>query len=225
MGKIITYYRITSIPSTNPSPIYQEDKDKLNKLCLKSYVDAFKEIRPKTVFICDHCSEDTLEMIYNVCKFEKEVIVTHLGQNGTSLKQYDLAKAQNLDIYFAESDYIYLENSGVELLRGLEEFGLVSPYDHPDHYKTSFVPKIKVIDNHHWRTAENNTMTWAVSNKLFNDNYDIFYKYGYLDHDVWDDLRVKGHELYVPIPSLATHSVANYLAPTIDWRKVWQKYL
>lgn len=222
---MITYYRITSIPSTNPSPIYQEDKDKLNELCLKSYVDAFKEIKPKTVFICDNCSDETMEMIYKVCKFPKEVLKTNLGQNGTSLKQYELAREQDDDIYFAESDYIYQENAGIEFLKGLKEFGLVSPYDHPDHYKTSYIPKIKVIDNHHWRSAENNTMTWAIKNSIFKKCYDILYKYGYLDHDVWDDLRGKGHELYVPIPSLATHSVISCPAPTINWEQIWQKYL
>jgi len=177
------------------------------------------------VFICDHCSEDTLEMIYNVCPFEKEVIVTHLGQNGTSLKQYELAREQDLDIYFAESDYVYQEGSGLKLLDGLKETGLVSPYDHLDHYKTSYVPKLKLINNYHWRSAENNTMTWAVSNKLFKDHYDIFYKYGYLDKEVWDDLRAKGHELFVPIPSLATHMVTNALAPQVQWEEIWQKIL
>jgi hypothetical protein len=222
---MITYYRITSIPSTNPSPIYQEDKDKLNEICLKSFIDAFKELKPKMVFICDSCSEDTLEMIYNVCPFEKEVMVTHLGQNGTSLKQYELAREQDDDIYFAESDYIYQENSGQDFLNGLKEFGLVSPYDHPDHYQTPYVSKLRLVDNYHWRSAENNTMTWAVSNKIFKDNYDIFYKYGYLDKEVWDDLRAKGHELWVPVPSIATHMVISCLAPSVDFKKLWENLL
>jgi len=222
---MITYYRITSIPSTNPSPIYQEDKDKLNEICLKSFIDAFKELKPKMVFICDSCSEDTLEMIYNVCPFEKEVMVTHLGQNGTSLKQYELAREQDDDIYFAESDYIYQENSGQDFLNGLKEFGLVSPYDHPDHYQTPYVSKLRLVDNYHWRSAENNTMTWAVSNKIFKDNYDIFYKYGYLDKEVWDDLRAKGHELWVPVPSIATHMVISCLAPSVDFKKLWENYI
>ena len=222
---MIVYYRITSIPSTNPSPIYQEDKDKLNEICLKSFVNAFKEVKPKMVFICDSCSEDTLEMIYNICPFEKEVMVTHLGQNGTSLKQYELAREQDDDIYFAESDYIYQENSGQDLLNGLNEFGLVSPYDHPDHYKTPYVSKLRLVDNYHWRSAENNTMTWAVSNQLFKDHYDTFYKYGYLDREVWDDLRKEGHELWVPVPSIATHSVRDYLAPSINWKENWEKLI
>jgi hypothetical protein len=223
MGELITYYRITSIPSTNPSPIYQEDKDKLNELCLKSFVNAFKKVSPKMVFICDYCGDETMEMIYTVCKFDKEVIRTTLGQNGTSLKQYEMAREQDRDIYFAESDYLYLENSGVDLLNGLREFELVSPYDHPFHYKTDYPSKIRLVDNHHWRSAENNTMTWAITNKLFKDHYDIFYKYGYLDHFVWDDLRAEGHELWVPAPSLATHMVSNALAPVISWSEIYER--
>lgn len=221
MNEIIVYYRITSIPSTNPSPLYQEDKDKLNEVCLKSFISAFKEIAPYTVFICDHCSDDTMEMIERVYPFKKKVLYTHLGQNGTSLKQYELAREQNLDIYFAESDYIYQEGSGVDLLNGLKEFELVSPYDHPDHYKTPYQSKIRLVGNHHWRSAENNTMTWAVNNQLFKDHYDIFYKYGYLDHDVWDDLRAEGHELWVPVKSIATHMVTSCLAPAVDWESIW----
>lgn len=220
---IICYYRITSIPSSNPSPIYQEDKDKLNELCLKSFIGAFKDIKPYTVFICDHCSDDTMEMIERVYPFDKKILYTHLGQNGTSLKQYELAREQDLDIYFAESDYIYQEDSGVDFLNGLKEFSLVSPYDHPDHYMTSYVSELNLVDNHHWRSAENNTMTWAVSNKLFKDHYDIFYKYGYLDKEVWSDLASEGHKLWVPVPSIATHMVSSCLAPATDWQQIWNK--
>lgn len=221
--EIITYYRITSIPSTNPSPIYQENKDKLNELCLKSFIGAFKDIKPYTVFICDYCSDETMEMIERVYPFKKKILYTKLGQNGTSLKQYELAREQDLDIYFCESDYIYQEGSGQDFLNGLKEFELVSPYDHIDHYNTPYTPRVELVKNHHWRTAQNNTMTWAVSNKLFKDHYDIFYKYGYLDKEVWEDLFDEGHELYVPIPSIATHMVSNALAPTINWQSIWQK--
>lgn len=223
MSNIVVYYRITSIPSTNPSPVLQENKDALNELCLKSFISAFKQIEPYTVFICDHCSDDTMEMIERVYPFKKKILYTKLGQNGTSLKQYELAREQDADIYFAESDYIYREDSGIELLNGLQELNLVSPYDHPDHYHTDYVPKLRLINNHHWRSAENNTMTWAVTNKLFKDHYDIFYKYGYLDKEVWSDLQKEGHELFVPIPSIATHMVTSCLAPAVDFEQIWQR--
>jgi len=215
------------IPSTNPSPVYQEDKFMLNKICLKSFREAFRDIDPKVIFLCDFCEPMYENLIKDIIPFEHEIHFTEIGINETMLKAYDIAYNQDDDILFQECDYIYRENIGKEFVKGLDELGLVSPYDHlnfyMDHKLHSNQVIIDLVGNTHWRSTERNTMTFAVKNKIFKDNYAIFKKYGYLDADVWYDLKSAGQELYVPIPSLATHMVKDYLAPGIKWEDEWRK--
>lgn len=223
---MIAYYRLTDIPSTNSSPIHQEDKFALNKLCLELFRDAYRGVSPKVVFIADYCGEEYDEMIKRIIPFDYEIRHTELGINGTCLLQYQLAREQDDDILFQECDYIYRPDTGQDLVNGLNALGLVSPYDHLNFYidKTlhSSTADIYLVDDVHWRSSERNTMTFAVKNVIFKDNYNIFYKYGYLDGDVWYDLRDAGQRLFVPIPSLATHMVADYLAPSIDWKELYE---
>lgn len=217
---------MTNVPSTNPSPIYQEDKMKLNELCLKSFVNAFKEQEPQIEFICDFCPATYTEMIERICPFPKIIRYTNIGINETALLSYDIANKQDDDILFQECDYLYAPDSSDKLLDGLNAFGLVSPYDHLNFYidKTLHSPHItiRLLDTGHWRTTERNTMTFAIKNKIFKKNLKIFEEYGYLDGDVWYDLLAKGHPLYTPIPSIATHMVKDWMAPAIQWKKIWK---
>lgn len=223
---MIVIYRMTSIPSTNPSPIYQDNKMKLNELCLKSFVMAFEEQEPQVEFICDFCPQEYTEMIERVCPFPKHIQYTNMGINETALLAYDIAHKQDDDILFAECDYIWIPNSGGTLLDGLQELGMVSPYDHLNFYidKTIHSPHttIRLIQNHHWRTVERNTMTFAIKNKIFKRLYQVFSYYGYLDNEVWKDCLSKGQPLFTPLPSLATHMVRDWLSPYHDWEKLWK---
>lgn len=221
-----SYYRLTAIKSTNPSPIYQDDKKKLNELCLKSYAQAYAEVKPDTTFICDFCPEDYKEMIDRIIPFKHDVMFTNLGINGTALLQYELANKQDDDILFQECDYIYVKNGGVRLVEGMNWLGLVSPYDHLNFYmdKTLHSPNVtlRLINGYHWRSCERNTMTFALKNKVFKDGYETFRHYGYLDGQVWYDMLERGHMMYVPITSLATHMAKDWLAPSVDWEAIWK---
>lgn len=226
---MLAIYRMCGIASTNPSPIFQENKFDLNKLCLKSFEEAYKEIKPKTIFLCDHCDSEYTKLIDDLVPFEHEIIFTNIGINETMLKAYDIASSQDDDILFQECDYLYLPGAGEKLVEGLNALGLVSPYDHRNFYIDRLLHSnyamIELIGDTHWRTTERNTMTFAVRNKIFKDNLDIFNRYGYLDGNVWYDLLAKLQPLWVPIPALATHMVKDFLAPGIDWETRWNTLL
>lgn len=219
---MIVYYRVCDVPSTNPSPILQDDKYRLNKYCLRSFVDGYKDINPTVHFILDYCGDHYDEMINANCPFSHTIEHTELGINGTCLRQYEMAKDTKEDvILFQECDYVYLEDVGEKMLRAIKEFGMVSPYDHPDMYERFDIHEryheIRLCANHHFRTASRNTMTYGIQSDVFKDHYDIFYKYGYLDGDVWYDMANAGFNLWTPIPSLATHMVKSCMAPNINW--------
>ena len=224
---MIVYYRLCGIPSTNASPIFQEDKMRLNKLCLKSFVNAFKSVKPYIVFICDYCPPEYDDMIRRIVPFKYEIKHTEIGINETMLMSYELAKySQAESILFAECDYLWIGGAGRAFLNGLTELELVSPYDHLNFYIDSTIHsedcKIRLINDYHWRSTERNTMTFGMSRKAFIRNYEILKKYGYLDNDVWREMRENGYRLFVPIPSCATHMVRDFLAPSRDWSKLWK---
>lgn len=213
-------YRITSIPSTNPSPVFQGDKNKLNELCLNSFLRAFSDVRPKITFIADHVTD----FDFSMCIFDHEVIRTNEGINKTMLMSYDLASQMDDYVLFQECDYLYHSVIGNTYLEALEELGLVSPYDHKNFYVDKTLHsercKIRLVSDTHFRTTERNTMTWGCHSSLVKDHKDVLDKYGYLDGDVWYELKSKGHELWVPIPSFATHMVRDWMAPSINWEDV-----
>jgi hypothetical protein len=67
-------------------------------------------------------------------------------------------------------------------------------------------------------------MTFGMTKEVFEDGKGILNKYGYLDNDVWVELSARGHKLWTPIPSFATHMVKDYLSPAIPWQVIWNIY-
>lgn len=220
---MLVIYRMTSIPSTNPSPFSQDDKDKLNEFCLKLFVKAFESVKPKIIFLLDYCN--SREMIERSCPFEYEIQESRVGQNETMLRSYELASQVDDYVLFQECDYLYQSGVGKTYLQALKELGLVSPYDHLNFYKDrnlhSETCKLRLVNETHFRSTERNTMTWGCHSDLIKKYRHIFDKYGYLDGDVWYDLKREGVEMWVPIPSFATHMVKDWLAPSINWSLAW----
>lgn len=222
-------YRLCGIPSTNPSPIYQEDKKKLNELCLKSFVTAFTDVRPYMYFLLDYCDASYVDMLEKIVPFEFDFEMTNLGINGTALKAYDLAEEIGDDAtLFQECDYVWRPSAGKLLEGAIKNFGLVSPYDHLNFYIDRSIHsktcEIDLFENQHYRTTERNTMTFGLTKEVFNKQKDILRKYGYLDNDVWHEMRANGNPLWVPIPSFATHMVKDYLSPVIPWSLLFDIY-
>lgn len=213
------YYRLCGLPSTNPSPIYQDDKIALNNMCFASFV---KGLLPDTSIhvIADHIGESDCKTILSMWD-NVTIEYTRLGINETCLHQYELAKDCGDDeiILFQECDYYYFRSASI-LANATARLGLCSPYDHLNFYIDrnlhSEYCRVQLVNDNHWRTAERNTMTFAVRGNVFKKHYEIFKKWGYLDGDVWYDLANAGQPLWTPIPTIATHMVKNFISPTIE---------
>lgn len=223
------YYRLCDVksPLSAKSPILSDNLYELNALCLRSFVLGYADVKPKVVFICDKCPEEKYKPLLDSVPFEKEIMFTNLGINDTCLLQYELAQNADDVILFQECDYLTRPMSGVMMEKAIKKFGLVSPYDHRNFYidRTihSTTCEIDLIDEQHFRTTERNTMTFGMTKEAFTKNYAILKKYGYLDNDVWHEMRSNGYPLWVPIPSIATHMVEGYLAPGLNWEALWTK--
>lgn len=219
-------YRLCGIPSSNPSPIYQEDKYALNKLCLKSFVEAFSDVKPKVIFLMDKCGPE-YSSFFDDFPYDHDIIETDLGINGTMLEAYRIASELEDYIIFQECDYLYDGVVGQKYLEAMKKLGIVSPYDHPNFYHLRELHaeecRIQVVADHHFRTCERNTMTWGCHTNIIKQHRQIFDRHGYLDGDVWYDLKNEGLSLWVPITSFATHMVRDCLAPGIKWEEIWKK--
>lgn len=219
---ISVYYRITSIPSTNPSPLYQQDKGRLNVVCLGSFIRAYYDLKPRVTFLCDFCPREYREMIRTLVPAEwptPDIFFSEMGINTTCLAQYDLYKKSEDDcVLFQECDYYHVAPLTETMIRALQ---LVSPYDHPDKYELGEVSKICTVDNHHFKTTVSTTATFATTRETFSKFNDTFYKFGYLDHQRWVEVGEQGGVLYSPIPALATHMVSQHLSPSISWSSLF----
>lgn len=215
-------------PLSAKSPIYSDDIFKLNTLCLNSFIMAFASVKPKTYFICDNCPEDKYRELLGNFPFEKEMVFTNVGINDTMLMAYDKALESGESTLFAECDYLWLPQSGEKFVNALEHFKVLSPYDHKnfyvDHSIHSKKTEIELFEDHHYRTTERNTMTFGTTPEVLEKNIDSLKRWGYLDADVWKELLVAGYPLWTPLPAFATHMVADWLAPGIDWERLWEFY-
>lgn len=224
---MITYYRLCGIPSTNPSPVLQEDKFALNKLCLRSFVEAFKEVQPDMVILADFCGPEYEAMIKEVVPFKYSYIPTNIGINETCLMQYEMASTTTDEvILFQECDYLYRPGTGKLVEQAIQHFNLFSPYDHKNFYIDgrihSRVTELEVFENHHFRTTERNTMTFGMTRRAFTECLPNLKRWGYLDNMVWHEMRAKGFPLWVPIPAFATHMTKDWLAPGVEWETLWK---
>lgn len=222
---MIVYYRLCDkkSPLSKPSPQFPDNLLKLSEICLKSFVYAFRDLKPRIVFICDFCPLEYDKMIREVVPFEYSIIHTMLGINETCLLQYKMfEKTTERYALFQEYDYLWRKPLVPEYV---DVFPFISPYDHPDKYEKGETSMIKVVGDQHFKSTESTTATFACHRDQFLKYKDIFYKYGYLDHQRWLDIAKEGGKLFSPIPALATHMVDEYMSPSVDWPTLIHKYL
>lgn len=206
-------YRICDIESTNPPPIFKNDRVGLNKRCLESFVKAFKGQDISIHFLCDN-TENYDEHLKTV-PFPYTVEYSNAGINYSYLKSLGMALESEQDVFLLECDYLFREDAGKRIIDAIQNFDFISPYDHPDKYPGAAV--LEIFDDYHWRTARSTTMTFATKYENIKDHFDLLSKHGYLDHQMWVELQeVTGKQLWTPIPGLATHMVENYLSPSVS---------
>lgn len=150
-----------------------------------------------------------------------KVTYVDFKSNEKSLKYcYDLASSiqDSNNIYFIEDDYWHTENALSVINEGINNFDLVTGYDHMDRYTrtddiTYGKDYIKLSENHYWRTAESTTCTWAVSRALYNKIENIAKEELLNDRNFFRKLYQSNIRLHTPIPSVSTHLMVGYVSP------------
>lgn len=133
-------------------------------------------------------------------------------------------------LFFMENDYLQVEgwlDKVVDLYESDIQFDYVSLYDHTDFYDLADKPSFPVYRGlksglyvakaHHWRDAPSTCGTFLVQKRVFLEDIEVwssqlsdFYVFAYLR-------TLKRRVLLNPVPSLSTHCMEGFLAPTVDW--------
>lgn len=221
---ITVIYRMCDITSSNESPVYWDDKLALNRICLKSFVQAFYDIKPTVKMICDRCPPYYEEFIHNlVPEFPMTIEFTNSGIRENAVHQYDYVTDDNEIYLFQECDYMFRKDAGKKMIEAAKQFDFITGYDHPDKYKEGMIPssEVRMVGNQHWRVTDSTTSTFMARGSMVKKEMDLFRSYGWDDHKRWLDLGSKGYKLWSPIPSLTTHMVKYYMAPG-EWESEWE---
>lgn len=205
------YYRVSPYLSIHPNPL-GKDKKKIVYECFNSFKKGLTD--QKLFIIADNVPTDWYELFKGY-----PIIKSKTGNVETFHRQIDEAcKLEGEKVFFVEDDYLWKEDAITKIEEALDTFGLVSPYDHPAHYteeRFKHQPKrMRLIKNQTWREAPSNTLTFATWSDIIKKNRYKIESFGIRDHEMFASLD---HDLYVPVPSLATHLVTNLLAPNQTW--------
>lgn len=78
----------------------------------------------------------------------------------------------------------------------------------------------------HWKCTRSTTMTFAARVGRLREDRDIFEDHCRMpiprDHNMFAQLVSLGRQLVSPIPGYSTHAESKFLAPGVDWKKVFK---
>ena len=157
-----------------------------------------------------------------------EVHRIYSKDNNTSLTTlYNIADGLDSEnFYFVEDDYLHRPGACKILIEGLEKFGLITLYDHPDRYTrdddiTKGQEEIAFTESSHWRTSESTTNCWAARKDVYEQvkhrakqwlGWDReFFRQTYLNEKI---------RLWLPIPGYSSHVHEPYQSPLINWEAI-----
>jgi hypothetical protein len=129
-------------------------------------------------------------------------------------------------VYLVENDYLH-QSGWVGELFALFDSGqrvdYASLYDHRDKYEHPYYHQLQsrlvATASHHWRTAPSTCGSFVLTREVFDADLAAIVKLP--DFQLFSLLvGQQGRVLMTPVPSLATHCMAQYLAPTVDWQRL-----
>lgn len=181
------------------------DKYKLSEVCLKSFLRCLSGVNFKFYAILDGCPEEYNSLFADFIPSEHLEIIQFpgMGNKATFTEQIRVLLTQNDSetVYFAEDDYLYLENGFCDMLEVIKrkDVDFVTPYDHPDYYQTkSDLEKPEylvnlhnykceaIFEKRHWRTVSSTCCTFLTTKSTLGKTSQHFKLYSKLsDYGMW----------------------------------------
>jgi hypothetical protein len=150
------------------------------------------------------------------------------------LKEAASLEDNNEIVLFQEDDYLYLPGSEHKMIEALNYSHYATGYLHPDKFwhpsrggnpytpmeNVSEATQVIKTSDHFWMVTNSTTNTFATTVGVLKEDIDVWMwgtedLINTKDFAIFLKLREKGRALVQPIPSLATHCLKGYEAPTV----------
>jgi len=197
--------------------------------CFKSLVDSIKNNDVDCNIKVVHDGDENGKLISYIKKFDVEILNISCRSNSESLV-YCCNLADTLDdkIYFLEDDYLHSNESIKIINEGLDKFGLVTVYDHPDRYIrdddiTKGKEEISTTTSCHWRTHEATTGTFALTKNMWSGVSEPAKRNlkGTLDRNFFREIYLNLNiRLWGSIYGRSTHMNKYQLGYFVDWKNI-----
>jgi len=202
--------------------------------CLLNTLAAFPTAEV-TVFV-DSITDETWQWLQTVDRIK--LVKIHEGSDAKSMRYLLNAAMQITDnteiVLFQEDDYLYVEQAEQKIIDSLNYAHYSTGYLHPDKFwhpqrgGNPFTPADNVSEptqvimtrDHFWMITNSTTNTFATTVGTIKEDMDIWMwgtedLINTKDFAIFIKLREKGRALLQPIPSLATHCLQGFEAPTV----------
>ena len=219
-------------------PIFNDSRIDFIKLCYNSVLRNVGEEITQMFFVVDNANTDLFNLIKDKLIMDGKIYknLTFLeNQNITKLEAVGVTAREALDvaagfpkekILLVEDDYYFLPGVGKKMVRALDEFEVITPYDHPAYYKENLLvnSEKKEVDGTIWQSVPSTCLTFACRGEFLNRELEVFKDYACRDSEMWQDIG-KRTKLWASVPTLATHMEKSWMAPGIDWEKEFKESL
>ena len=202
--------------------------------CLLNTMECFPTAEIK-VFV-DSITDETWNWLHTLPRITIQKI--HEGSDAKSMRvllKEAIELSDNSEIVlFQEDDYLYLPGSEHKIIEALNYSHYATGYLHPDKFwhpsrgGNPFTPMDNVSEptqviktsDHFWMITNSTTNTFATTVGVLKEDIDVWMwgtedLINTKDFAIFLKLREKGRALVQPIPSLATHCLKGYEAPTV----------
>jgi hypothetical protein len=180
-----------------------DNKFKLTKICLLSFIEAIENLKVKTFFLLDNCPREYKELIKkltnNINNISVEIIeYNKIGNRKTFEKQVEILLDQEYSdyIYFAEDDYFIRPKAfsiAIDFMKNNPSVDFVSLYDSLDYYSMELHKRNSmVIDykNYSWKKVKSTCLSFLTHKNKLKETRKIFLTYGDFNYDtcIWISL-------------------------------------
>jgi len=238
--KFVVYYMISDPPDRKHIPKLPY-ATKIN--CLNNFLEVFDSDIEKIILCADNISDELRHQIYEFDIFRSADRSEIRGINGgcqakafQSVLELVAGDGHTGDtpILIQEDDYLYLWYASHAMLEALEYGHYVTGYLHPDKfmdpskggnpstYADNISEETRVIKtaSHFWMMTNSTTCTFAATAQTITEDLSIWKQYiegrnVTEDFNAFLELRRRNRSVLMPIPTLATHAMPQWLAPLL----------
>lgn len=214
----------------NVSRPYWFDK----RRCLFSFFQNFSNRENVNIIVIFDGKPDEELSQYIIKNFRIDRIhhLYNVGNKESLIYCYNLAKELEFDyVFFAEDDYLYLQNSYNIMIEGLESVGdqaFITLYGHLNRYlppdKTGDVTfgkeYILLSKSSFWRSEDSTTGSVAMTKNMFNIVKDDLIKHNVSDCAFYREQYLQyNRRVFSCLPPKSTHVNRFFASPMINWEE------